>query len=135
MAKYLFITYGEPGWRGVQIRALRMAKYLLKHEVLFWNSDDSQIIKDWSFAVETIESGLINPKSIKFPEGVEVIIFSDLPSNKLYNYSIYMAALKQNLKIVICEQLYRRGQMDEVVYRKFADNCDLFLLNSLFCQT
>lgn len=131
MHTYLFITYGEPGWRGVQIRALRMASYLPKEEVFFWNGDDGAIIKEWGFDYQDIPLGLIHPDTIEFPESIKVVIFSDIPSNKLFNYSLFMAARKKGLKIVICEQLYRRGQMKEKVYSYYAQQAHLLLLNGL----
>jgi hypothetical protein len=131
MYKYLFITYGEPGWRGVQIRSLRMANYLPREEVLFWNMYDSSIITEWNFDVETKNAGLIDPLSITFPESVEVVVFSDLPSNELFEYAVYRAALREKRKIVICEQLYRRGQMKESAFDAYAKQANLFLVNAL----
>lgn len=131
MYKYLFITYGEPGWRGVQIRSLRMAQYLPKPEVMFWNMYDSTIIQEWGFDVKTKYAGLTDPLSITFPEDVEVVIFSDLPSNELFEYAVYRAALREKKKIVICEQLYRRGQMKESAFDAYAQNADLLLVNAL----
>ena len=131
MYKYLFITYGEPGWRGVQIRALRMANYLPREEVLFWNMYDSSIITEWNFDVETKNAGLTDPLSITFPKGIEVVIFSDLPSNELFEYAVYRAAIREKKKIVICEQLYRRGQMKESAFAAYVRQSDLFLVNAL----
>ena len=131
MHKYLFITYGESGWRGVQVRALRMASYLPKNEVLFWNLYDSSFIRDHGFKVETQDSSLVDPNWIVFPKGIEVIIFSDLPSNEFFNFSVFVAAKKYNLKIVICEQIYRKGQTNETVYKRFITDSDLFLMNGL----
>ena len=131
MYKYLFITYGEPGWRGVQIRALRMANYLPREEVLFWNMYDSSIITEWNFDVETKNAGLTDPLSITFPKGIEVVIFSDLPSNELFEYAVYRAAIREKKKIVICEQLYRRGQMQESTFAAYVRQSDLFLVNAL----
>lgn len=129
--KYLFATYGESGWRGVQLRALRIASYLPRNEVIFWNSYDSEIIKEWGFSVETKMSGLLSPDQIVFPDGVETVVFSDIPSNELFEYCIFRAAQKQNKKIVICEQLYRRNQLKEFVFKSYVDQCDLMLLNTL----
>ena len=131
MRKYLFITYGATGWRGVQVRAIRMAQYLPKDEVIFWNCYDSRFIQDAGFMVETKDPGITLSSQIEFPEEVEMVIFSDLPTNEFFNYAVYNEAIKKGLKIVICEQIYRRGQMQETVYKKFAENSDLFLLNAL----
>lgn len=131
MHKYLFITYGEPGWRGVQMRLMRVAKYFDPGEVLFWNLYDSEFIKSWGFEVETKPASLMHPKDIKFPVGTEVVVFADIPSNELFEYCIYRAALLQNKKIVICEQIYRKGQMTTGVLKHFAENADLVLANSI----
>ena len=113
------------------MRALRIAKYFPKAEVLFWECDDPEFIQEYGYHVQKTNSYLVDPADIHFPEGVETIIFADLPSNVLYNYAVYVAALKQKKKIVICEQIYRRGQMDEGVFKEFATRADLFLVNSL----
>lgn len=131
MKKYLFFTYGEPGWRGVQIRALRIAGYLKKDEVVFWNLYDSSIIKDAGFDVETKQPGFDDPRAIPFPDGVQTVVFSDIPSNEPFEFSVFAAARLQHKKIVICEQLYKRGQTREDVFREFISAADLFLLNSL----
>src|SRR3990167_972718 len=131
MAKYLFITYGETGWRGVQIRALRIARYLPKNDVLFWNGYDSTIFEKENFQVETKEMGITHSSSITFPEDTEMVIFSDLPTNEFFNYAVFDKALKDNLKIVINEQIYRKGQLQETVYKRFVNFSDLFLVNAL----
>lgn len=129
--KYLFITYGEPGWRGVQMRLMRVAKYFENGEVLFWNIYDSEFIKSWGFDVETKPASLVHPRDIKFPPDIEVVVFADIPSNELFEYCIYRAALLQNKKIVICEQIYRKGQMANGILKHFADNADLVIANSI----
>ncbi|QQG44227.1 MAG: hypothetical protein HYW86_05205 [Candidatus Roizmanbacteria bacterium] len=131
MIKYLFITYGQAGWRGVQMRALRIANYFNKSEVLFWNLYDSSLIEEWGFAVENKPSGLVLSNDIVFPKETEVVIFADIPTNEFFQYSVYQAAIQKKIKIVICDQLYRREQMKEGVFKMLAENCDLFLLNSL----
>ncbi len=131
MYKYLFITYGEPGWRGVQVRALRIAEYLPKKEVLFWNCYDSDFITSYGFDTVVKDSGIVDPKDIVFPKGVEIVVFADLPTNEFFTYAVYQAALQQKKKIVICEQLYRRGQLQESVFATFQENSDLFLVNAL----
>lgn len=131
MHKYLFITYGEPGWRGVQMRLMRVAQYFEKGEVLFWNLYDSDFIKSWRLDVETKPASLVHPRDIKFPLGIEVVVFADIPTDELFEYCVYRAALLQNKKIVVCDQVYRRGQMSQGIFKHFADNSDLFLANSI----
>lgn len=131
MHKYLFITYGESGWRGVQIRALRIASYLPKNEVLFWNLFDSKIIEGLGFKVETKDSSLTNLTQLEIPKGTETVIFADIPTNEIFEYAVYLKALEKNLKIVICDQIYKKNQMKEPIFKKLAQGSDLFLLNSL----
>lgn len=131
MGKYLLLTYGEPGWRGVQVRALRIAEYFDKSEVLFWNLYDTSFIKTHGFSVEEKDPGLTPLEKIVFPKETEVVIFADLPSNELFLYSVFQKALLEKKKIVICEQLYNRTQMKRGVMRYFGEHSDLFLLNSL----
>lgn len=131
MKKYLFFTYGEPGWRGVQVRGVRVASYFPKDEVLFWNGGDSQFIKEAGFEVKTVDLGLISPSYIKFPGGIKVVIFCDLPTNEFFQFSLLTSAKKKGLPVVVLEQLYRRRQTKEFVYKKLIDYCDLFILNGL----
>lgn len=133
---YLFFTYGSPGWRGVQVRGLRVTKHFLRDEVLFWNGGDSQFIEQAGFAVETVDLSLIAPAQIKIPPSVHTVVFTDLPTNELFQFSLFVAARQQGKKIVVIDQAYRRGQAQEFVYRQIAQHCDLLLLNSLsFLQT
>jgi hypothetical protein len=131
MASYLFITYGEPGWRGVQMRAVRIAAYLPKEQVLFWELYDTSFITDQGYAVEQKSSGMVSPDNIVFPKGCDTIVFADLPTNELFQYSVYSAARTQGKKVVVCDQLYRSGQLTETVYRRVAEQSDLLLLNAL----
>ena len=133
MHSYLFITYGARGWRGVQVRAIRIANYLPSDEVLFWNCYDSDFIKENGFEVETKNPGIVSSRAILFPKDTEMVIFADLPTNEFFNFSVFMAAIAQKKKIVICEQLYRRKQMEETVYKQALLNSDLFMLNAISC--
>lgn len=113
------------------MRLMRIAKYFEAGEVLFWNLYDSEFIASWGFDVETKPASLVHPRDITFPPGIEVIVFADIPSNELFEYCVYRAALLQNKKIVICEQIYRKGQMAHGVLKHFAENADLVLANSI----
>lgn len=115
------------------MRAIRIARYFNKREVLFWNGYDSDFIRRFGFDTEDKGSEIIDPSEIVFPISIEAVIFSDIPSNEFFEFSVYQAALKKGLRIVICEQLYKRGQLKEGVFKHFAQNCDLFLVNSLSC--
>jgi glycosyltransferase involved in cell wall biosynthesis len=128
---YIFVTYGIPGWRGVQERGLAVASRFKKSEVIFWNIYDSSFIKKAGFKCKTFNPSLTNPSSIKFPPKTRAVIFADLPSNELFTLSVFIAALKKNINIIICDQIYRRGQTNEGVYKNFAAYADLLLLNGL----
>ncbi len=129
--KYLFITYGEPGWRGVQMRGIRMAQYFNRDEVLFWNMFDSDFIRGFGYTVEDKHQSIQHPKDIVFPESLEAIIFTDIPTNEFFQYSVYQAALKHSFKVVICDQVYGRNQFKTGTFSKVIKNSDLFLLNSV----
>lgn len=113
------------------MRAIRMAQYFDKKEVLFWNMYDSAFIESFGFTVETKHPSLYNPLNIIFPHGVDVVVFGDVPSNELFEYCIYRAALLQHKKIVLCEQMMRRGQFQEPIFNRFVQNADLVLVNAL----
>ncbi len=131
MPKYLFITYGEAGWRGVQMRAVRIAQYLPKEEVLFWNMYDDSIIREWGYKVQKCDASLVHPAGVRLPPSVHVVIFADLPTNELLQYSVLKASQQQDVKIVVCDQLYRRGQTHEHYFQIISQQVDLVLLNSL----
>ncbi|MBI2029190.1 hypothetical protein HYT02_02130 [Candidatus Gottesmanbacteria bacterium] len=128
---YIFVTYGIPGWRGVQARGVAIAKYFDKKEVIFWNGYDSDFIKDHGFKCQTIDLSLTDPNKIKIPKETKAIVYADLPTNELFNFSLFISAKKQGIPIVILDQIYRRGQMKEGVYKMFAKYADLFLVNGL----
>jgi glycosyltransferase involved in cell wall biosynthesis len=128
---YIFITYGVPGWRGVQERGVALAKNFKENEVLFWNGYDSNFIKKFGFACKTFNPSLIDPRKIKFPPKTKAVVFADLPSNELFIFSVFCAAIQRNIPIVIFDQIYRRNQLKEGVYKNFAENSDLLILNGL----
>jgi len=128
---YIFVTYGTKGWRGVQERGLAIADYFKKNEVLFLNGYDSEFIKKRGFKCKTIDLSLEDPRRIKFPKNTKAIVFADLPTNELFNLSLFFAAKKKKVPVVICDQIYRRGQTKEGVYRNLIEFSELFLLNGL----
>ncbi len=128
---YLFITYGVKGWRGVQERGLAIAQHFNKNEVLFWNGYDSDFIEKEGFRCKTVDLSLTEPERIKFPKNVKTIIFADLPTNELFNISLFLAAKKKNIPVIVLDQLYRRKQSKEGVYRSLAEYADMLLLNGL----
>jgi hypothetical protein len=129
--KYIIVTYGIPGWRGVQERGVAIGNELGRENVIFWNAYDSKFIKDKGFKVKTINTQLISPKDIKIPKNTKAIIFADLPSNELFNFSLFYAARSQKIPVIIMDQIYRRNQLKEKVFKIFSENSDLLLLNGL----
>jgi UDP-N-acetylglucosamine:LPS N-acetylglucosamine transferase len=128
---YIFVTYGIPGWRGVQERGLAIAQEFPKNEVLFLNGYDSEFIKKRGFRVKTINTSLTNPAKIQFPANTKALVFADLPTNELFNFSLFLAAKKRGLPVIVIDQIYRRGQTKEGVYNFFSQIADLMLLNGL----
>lgn len=128
---YLFITYGVEGWRGVQQRGLEIARNFDKKDVLFWNGYDSDFIAREGFKCQTVDLSLIDPKKIKFPTNTKAAIFADLPTNELFNFSLFLAAKEQKIPVVVFDQIYRKGQLEEGVYKTMAEQADLLVLNGL----
>jgi len=128
---YIFVTYGIPGWRGVQERGLSIAQEFPKNKVLFWNGYDSEFIKKRGFRVKTINTSLTDPAKIKFPKKTKALIFADLPTNELFNFSLFWTAKQKRIPVVVIDQIYRRGQTKEGVYNFFSKIADLMLLNGL----
>ncbi len=130
--KYLFFTYGAEGWRGVQIRGIRVAQYFEKGEVIFWNGNDKgEIIKKAGFQVESVDLSLIHPDEIRLPKSIETVVFADIPTNEFFQFSLFVKAKKEGKKVIIFDQIYRRGQTNEFVYKKLAEESDAFFLNGL----
>jgi len=128
---YIFVTYGVGGWRGVQERGIAIAKNFRKNEVLFWNGYDSNFIKKEGFKCKTIDLSLADPKKIKFSKNIKAIIFADLPTNELFNLSLFLGAQEKGIPVVVFDQIYRRGQSKEGVYKNLAEYADLLILNGL----
>ncbi|MFQ6083631.1 MAG: hypothetical protein ACE5WD_09740, partial [Candidatus Aminicenantia bacterium] len=128
---YIFVTYGLKGWRGVQERGLAIAKNFKKKGVLFLNGYDSNFIKKEGFSCETIDLSLTDPQKIKFPKKTKAIIFADLPTNELFNLSLFLAAKEKGIPTIVFDQIYKRGQLKEGVYKNLAEYADLLILNGL----
>lgn len=128
---YIFITYGAEGWRGVQQRGLEIAKHFNKKDVLFWNGYDSDFIKKDGFRCQNIDLSLTDPSKIKFPKNIEALVFADLPTNELFNVSLFLAAKEKNIPIIVLDQIYRKGQLEEGVYKYISQDADLLILNGL----
>lgn len=132
--KYLFISYGLPGWRGVQMRAIKVANEFDKKNVIFWNAYDSNFIKKAGFAVKTINQGFKDPEKIYLPKDLKAVVFADFPTNELSNFAIYLAAKNKKVPVFVLDNIYRRHQLTEGVYKYFYENSTKLLLNgpSLF---
>lgn len=128
---YIFVTYGVEGWRGVQQRGLEIAKQFKKKEVLFWNGYDSDFIKKGGFRCQTVDLSLTDPAQIKFPKKTQAVVFADLPTNELFNLSLFLAAKEKNIPIIVLDQIYRKGQLEEGVYKNIGEDADLLILNGL----
>lgn len=128
---YIFVTYGVKGWRGVQERGLAVAKHFNKKKVLFLNGYDSSFIRKQGFKCRTIDLSLSDPKKIKFPKNTKALIFADLPTNELFNISLLLAATEKKVPVVVFDQIYRRGQLKEGVYKNLIKYSDLLILNGL----
>ena len=131
---YIFVTYGRSDMRGIQVRGLRIAELFDKKEVLFINSGDDQWIKKKGFRYENVDfDRIVNPNEIKFPSSVKALIFADLPTNRLYQISLLIAAKQQKIPVVILDNIYHRGQEKDQVYQNALAYCDAMVLNGLSC--
>jgi glycosyltransferase involved in cell wall biosynthesis len=130
MEKYLFLTYGSEGWRGVQVRGLAIAAaFPEKSKIVFWNGYDSSFIAQAGYAVETKHMGLTDPNDIVFPKGIKAVIFADIPTNEFFNEAVFEAAIKRGIPVFLTDNLYRRGQLKETVYAYFIDRAARFYFN------
>lgn len=132
---YIFITYGYPGMRGVQTKGLRLADYLIKrgHKVKFYDydPDHSTLTKagvdyeSWNF------NALYCSNQIIFPKNTKAVIFLALPTNRIGQLSIFLAAKEQNIPIVVVDNYYRSDQLSQKVFANIIKYSDLVILNGL----
>lgn len=129
---YVFITYGFRGMWGVLLRGLRIAKHFNKKEVLFLHCGEDKLLKKTGYKYKKFEfESLISPKKIFLPKNTKKIIFCDLPSNRPFQVSILLAAKKKGIPVIIIENIYRRGQLEEKVYKNNLRLADSLILNGL----
>jgi len=136
--KYVFITYGSERIKGVQTKAINIAEYLPKQEVLVINHGDSSWLKDagldtYDINFDTFDStSNINRNLKKYLEKASVIIHCDFPTNMPLEATMFWYVYK-NLKtpICICENIYNESQFQDKIYSIFYKLSDLMLLTGL----
>lgn len=129
---FVFVTYSFAGMRGVQARGLRIAEYLPRQEVLFLNSGDSEWLRDAGYLVNEVPFDRItNLSSIVFPRDTKKVIFTDIPTNRPYQALLFLAAKQKGIPVAVIENIYRRDQHLEPVYRSVIEYSDLFMWNGL----
>ena len=129
---YIFITYAREGMKGVQVRGLRVAKHMPKKEVMFINGGNSEWIEKAGYKYENHNFNKFNvPSKIKFPNNTKCIIFCDLPTNRAFQISIFIAANEKKIPCVVLDNIYREKQDMDAVYQNIKNYSDSLILNGL----
>jgi len=129
---YVFVTYAHRGMRGVLARGLKVAEHFKKEDVFFIHSGDDDWLKQAGYKYENVPFDVfVPPTEIVFPDNTECVIFCDIPTNHSYQTSLLMATRERKMPCVVLENIYRRGQTGEIVYKNTALTCDALILTGL----
>lgn len=138
MKKYLFITYGNARIKGVQTKAINIAKHLPTEEVLIINHGDSTWLKQTGIDIYDMDFNVFNepteidPKLSTYLENASVLIYCDFPANMPLSYLVFWYAYnKLTVPIVICDNIYSSQQFDLKSYALFYALSDRMLLTGL----
>ena len=127
---YLFISYAFQGMRGVVARGIRVADFF--DSVEFWHDGEDDWLRESKHPYKILDfRKLVKPKNIVFPPDIEGVVFCDIPSNLCFQNSVMMAAKKQGVPVIILENIYRKGQLEEVAYRNMLEIADGMILNGI----
>ena len=129
---YLFITYARKEMRGVQVRGLRIAKHFSKKEVMFINGGNNDWIKKEGYKYKNYDfNKFYLPSQIDMPQNIKCIVFCDLPTNRAFQISLLMFAKKKKIPCVVLDNIYRRNQIKDTVYKNIKFYSDKLILNGL----
>jgi len=129
---YLFITYARKEMKGVQIRGIRVAKYLPKKEVMFFNGGNDDWLKKEGYKYKNYDfNKFYLPSKIKIPKNTKCIVFCDLPTNRAFQVSLLMLSRQQRIPCVVLDNIYRREQTEDTVYRNIRLFSDRLILSGL----
>lgn len=131
---YVFVTYARANMRGVQVRGIRVANNLPRDKVFFINSGDNSWLKKLGFHFKNFEFKRFSPSlKFQFPKGTKAVIFCDLPTNRPFQTTILLAAQREKLPVIVLENIYRKNQFREGVYRNTLAYADAMIFNGLSC--
>ena len=129
---YVIVTYARSDMKGVQARGIRVADRLGRENVVFYDSGDHSWLEKEGFKYREFNfNSFESSENIDFPQNTKAVIFADLPSNRPLQTSILLSARSKHLPVVVLENLYRKNQYQEGVYRNTIDFCDLMIFNGL----
>ena len=129
---YLFITYARKEMKGVQIRGLRVAKYFPKKEVMFLNGGNDDWLKKGGYRYKNYDfNKFYLPSKIKIPKNTKCIVFCDLPTNRAFQVSLLMLSRERHIPCVVLDNIYRRDQTEDTVYRNIRFFSDRLILSGL----
>lgn len=138
MKKYIFVTYGSTRIKGVQTKAINIAKYLPPEEVLIINHGDSSWLKASKLDVYEMNFNVfaqptdIDTTLASYLSNASIIIYCDFPANMMLSYLIFWYAYyKLHIPIVICDNIYRNHQFKLKTYALFYKLCDMMLLTGV----
>lgn len=129
---YVFVTYAHERMKGVLARGLKVASNFDKKDVFFIHSGDDNWLKESGYRYQNFSFDVFLPPSdVKFPKNTKCVIFCDIPTNHAYQTSLLLATRERKIPCVVLENIYRRNQTKELVYKNIALMCDALILTGI----
>lgn len=139
---YLFVTFGEPGMKGVQIRGARVADALRDQgeTVEFLNDGEESWLVDQGYTVHRI-----NIHQFSMPDHLgktifdtlhpQAIIFAELPTGWPYPTAVLFEANRRRVPVIVFDNLYSGEQLHDRPFHSTIQTADLVVFNSLASVT
>lgn len=128
---YVFVTYAAQGMKGVQIRGIRIANYLPKNQVFFINCGDDGWLAQTGFKYKNIPNQIYLPGQIQLPKNTKKLIFADFPTNLSFQIALLLEAKRKNIPCIVIDNIYKKNQFEEKIWRIARTSADMLLLNGL----
>lgn len=123
------VSYAYPGMRGVVTRGVRIASQLTK-KVIFIHAGETSMLKKAGFDLISVDfNQLVSPSELKLPRSIDRVVFCDMPTNFAFQLSVFLWAKQKKIPVIIVENMYRRNQLEEKVFKNFIGHTDAMFLN------
>lgn len=123
------VSYAYPGMRGVVTRGIRIARQL-KEKTIFIHAGETAMLKKAGMDFISVDFNQIAaPVELNLPRSIGRVVFCDIPTNFAFQLSVFLWAKQRSIPVVIVENIYRKNQLKEKVFRNFITHADAMLLN------